>query len=39
MTHDFFDNLSKIFPLIVIPGNHDALLNNKNRLDSLTSII
>lgn len=30
---------SKIAKTIVIPGNHDALINNNDRLDSLTPII
>jgi DNA repair exonuclease SbcCD nuclease subunit len=30
---------SKIAKIIIIPGNHDALINNTERLDSLTPII
>ena len=30
---------SKIAKIIIIPGNHDALMNNTERLDSLTPII
>lgn len=30
---------SKIAKLILIPGNHDALINNNDRLDSLTPIV
>ena len=36
---DFFIKLSKICITFIIPGNHDANLNNKNRLDALTPII
>ncbi len=39
LTMDFFIKLSKIAPLIIIAGNHDANLNNKNRLDALSPII
>lgn len=38
-TFNFFSNLSHIFPTIVIGGNHDTLLTNKSRVDSLTSIL
>jgi DNA repair exonuclease SbcCD nuclease subunit len=30
---------SKIAKIIIIPGNHDALINNTERLDSLTPIV
>lgn len=36
---EFFTNLAKLRPLIVIPGNHDTLLNAKSRLDSITPIV
>jgi DNA repair exonuclease SbcCD ATPase subunit len=39
LTYDLFWNLSLIMPVIIIAGNHDANLSNKNRLDSLTPII
>lgn len=39
MLFDFFNNLGKICTTIVGPGNHDANLNNKNRLDAITPII
>jgi DNA repair exonuclease SbcCD ATPase subunit len=39
MTCDFFTNLVKYYPVIMIAGNHDALLNNLNRMDSISSII
>ena len=38
-TSRFFKSLSKICPTIVITGNHDCNLNNRNRLDVLTPII
>lgn len=39
LTSDFFNHLSAIMPVIIIAGNHDANLSNKNRLDSLSPII
>jgi len=36
---DFLKNCADRVPTILIAGNHDALLNNKNRLDSLTPIV
>jgi len=39
MLFDFFNNLGKICTTIVGPGNHDANLNNKNRLDAISPII
>jgi DNA repair exonuclease SbcCD ATPase subunit len=39
MTNRFFTMLADIAPTIVITGNHDANLNNNNRLDALTPII
>jgi DNA repair exonuclease SbcCD ATPase subunit len=38
MTQNFFIALASYFPTICIAGNHDALLNNTQRLDSLTAI-
>lgn len=35
----FFTELSKIGELIIIPGNHDFLENNKSRVDSITPIV
>ena len=35
----FFKNLSDLAPVILIPGNHDCNLSNKNRLDALTPIV
>lgn len=39
MATDFFNRLSDLRPTILIAGNHDATLSNKNRLDSLTPIV
>lgn len=39
MVSDFFISLSNISPTIVIPGNHDANLNNLNRMDAISPII
>ena len=38
MTIDFFTKLAEIYPTLFIAGNHDALLTNRHRLDSLSSI-
>lgn len=35
----FFTNLAKITKVLVIPGNHDANLNNTSRLDTLSPIL
>ena len=39
LASELFTKIASIKPLIVIPGNHDALLTNRNRLDSLTPVI
>lgn len=39
LTSEFIEELCNRLPVIIIPGNHDANLNNKNRLDALTPII
>lgn len=39
ITYKFFKDISEVMPLIIIPGNHDLNMNNKNRMDSLTPII
>ena len=39
LASDFLKNLADIRPTVVIAGNHDATLNNKSRLDSLSPII
>ena len=36
---DFLFNCAELRPTILIAGNHDATLTNKNRLDSLTPIV
>ena len=38
-TFDFLSTLASIFPTFLIAGNHDALLNNRNRMDTLSSIL
>ena len=39
LTFDFLSNLSKLYPTFLIAGNHDALLNNRDRPDSISSIL
>ncbi|AKI80286.1 putative DNA repair protein [Acanthamoeba polyphaga mimivirus] len=39
ITSNFFKTLNEIAPVILIPGNHDCNLSNKNRLDALSPII
>lgn len=36
---DFLYNCAELRPTILIAGNHDATLTNRNRLDSLTPIV
>ncbi len=36
---DFLFNCAELRPTILIAGNHDATLTNRNRLDSLTPIV
>lgn len=36
---DFFKSLTEVGPVLLIPGNHDANLNNEHRMDSLTPIV
>lgn len=36
---DFLYSLADIRPTILVPGNHDANLSNKSRLDSLSPIV
>lgn len=36
---DFLKGLADIRPVLLIPGNHDANLNNEHRMDSLTPIV
>lgn len=39
MSYSFLRELGLIAPTILIAGNHDALLNNRQRMDSITSIL
>ena len=39
MTQTFLKRLSDMLPVILIPGNHDANLNNPSRLDALSPIV
>ena len=39
LASDFFTNIANIRPLIIIGGNHDQLIANKSRLDSISPII
>jgi DNA repair exonuclease SbcCD ATPase subunit/DNA repair exonuclease SbcCD nuclease subunit len=39
MTQTFLKSLSDMLPTILIPGNHDANLNNPSRLDALSPIV
>lgn len=38
LVYEFCKRLGEIFPTFIIAGNHDALLNNRDRMDSLSSI-
>ena len=39
LTYNFLKAVSSLMPLVIIPGNHDVNMNNKERLDALTPII
>ncbi len=39
LCRDFLLNLANMAPVVMIPGNHDVNLQNKDRLDSLTPIV
>ena len=39
MAWNFLYKLSSFYPVILIAGNHDAILNNYNRIDSITAIL
>ena len=39
LTWNFLKNISSIFPLIIISGNHDRIEQNDNKIDSIQSII
>lgn len=38
-TISFFRSITKIHPLVIIPGNHDFLMNNLDKSDSITSVL
>ena len=39
LVSEIFNNIAKIREFVIIPGNHDGLVQNKNRLDSISPII
>ncbi len=39
VTIDFLEQLARRAPTLLVAGNHDALLDNANRLDSISSIL
>lgn len=39
LTYEFLENLTKFAHVIMIPGNHDKNLANKDRMDALTPIV
>ena len=39
ITSSFLKEISKRFRVILLPGNHDALIKNKDRLDSITPVV
>ena len=39
ITYNFLKAISNVMPLVIIPGNHDINMNNRERLDALTPII
>ena len=39
MTADFLKNLADIMPTIIVLGNHDANINNMDRLDAISPIV
>ena len=39
LVKDLLIGCSKLFPTIIIAGNHDAILSNKSRLDSISPIV
>jgi DNA repair exonuclease SbcCD ATPase subunit len=39
LTSELFKNLSSRLPVILIPGNHDCNLSNKQRMDALSPIV
>lgn len=39
LTSWFFNKLSKLGKVVIIPGNHDFLENNTSRIDSITPVV
>lgn len=39
LASDFFKECSNRYPTIIIPGNHDFMLSNRNRLDNISPIV
>lgn len=39
LTQEFLTKLANLLPTILIPGNHDANLNNPSRMDALSPIV
>ena len=39
MTYNFIKTIASIMPLVMIAGNHDININNRDRLDAITPII
>lgn len=39
LASDFFRECSTYFPVLIIPGNHDFMLSNRNRLDNISPIV
>lgn len=39
LASEVFRKIASIRPLVLVAGNHDALLNNKNRLDNISPIV
>ena len=39
LASDFLRSCADIIPTVIIPGNHDFLLSNRNRLDNISPII
>ena len=38
LTYTFFENMSSIFPVMVIAGNHDCYEHQQNNIDTLTAL-
>ncbi len=39
LTMDFLKNLADTAPTYILPGNHDVLLKNSNRMDAITPVV